>query len=220
MPARFCTNTQRPSLPTQSAHTNGSWRRAQDLVNINLDFNRNKIIKLELLITIATFAIACYACVAGVLGENLVLPEAITQVGAIRPLHACEAAACSKTCCLTTPLAISGRCGKMPFACKSHASVSHATSPCVPPHAGCWGLPGCQRERVAQLRGHIPWHCVGNQGAPYALNQCSQRQSPVHTPFYRHALRAGSFPCLHLHGQLLVPLLLPCVLVGRSLQTM
>jgi hypothetical protein len=30
-------------------------------VNINLDYSRNKIIKLELLITIATFSLAFYA---------------------------------------------------------------------------------------------------------------------------------------------------------------
>ncbi|GFH30263.1 magnesium transporter [Haematococcus lacustris] len=51
----------------------------EDLVNINLDYSRNRLIRFQILITIATFALGCYSCIASVLGENLVLPEVITQ---------------------------------------------------------------------------------------------------------------------------------------------
>lgn len=51
----------------------------EDFINIELDFNRNKLLRLEILITVATFALAFYNLIAGILGENLVLPEIITQ---------------------------------------------------------------------------------------------------------------------------------------------
>ncbi len=47
------------------------------MVNIELDTSRNRLIKLEIMMTGCTFAFTIYACVAGVLGENLHLPEAI-----------------------------------------------------------------------------------------------------------------------------------------------
>ncbi|GBF99922.1 magnesium transporter-like [Raphidocelis subcapitata] len=51
----------------------------EDLINIELDYSRNRLLRLEILITVATFCLALYNLLAGVLGENLVLPSLITQ---------------------------------------------------------------------------------------------------------------------------------------------
>ncbi|EFJ43506.1 hypothetical protein VOLCADRAFT_96274 [Volvox carteri f. nagariensis] len=51
----------------------------EDLINIQLDFSRNKLIRFDILLTAGTFALAFFNIVTGMLGENLVLPEAITQ---------------------------------------------------------------------------------------------------------------------------------------------
>lgn len=51
----------------------------EDYVNIELDYSRNRLLRIEILLTIATFSLAVYNLVAGVLGENLVLPDAITR---------------------------------------------------------------------------------------------------------------------------------------------
>ncbi|GFR39805.1 hypothetical protein Agub_g295 [Astrephomene gubernaculifera] len=51
----------------------------EDLINIQLDFSRNKLIRFEILLTTGTFALAFFNIVTGVLGENLVLPDTITQ---------------------------------------------------------------------------------------------------------------------------------------------
>lgn len=47
----------------------------EDFINIELDFKRNRLIRIEILITTATFAIAFFNMVAGALGENLPIPE-------------------------------------------------------------------------------------------------------------------------------------------------
>ncbi len=51
----------------------------EDFVNLELDTSRNRLLRIEITITIATFVLACYSVVAGVLGENLWLPPAITK---------------------------------------------------------------------------------------------------------------------------------------------
>jgi len=51
----------------------------EDLINIQLDYSRNKLIRFEILLTTGTFVLAFFSAVAGMLGENLVLPETITQ---------------------------------------------------------------------------------------------------------------------------------------------
>mmetsp|Transcript_15037 Transcript_15037/g.38230 ORF Transcript_15037/g.38230 Transcript_15037/m.38230 type:complete len:476 (-) Transcript_15037:240-1667(-) len=51
----------------------------EEMVNIELDTSRNRLIQLEILLTGSTFAFTIYAVVAGILGENLVLPESITN---------------------------------------------------------------------------------------------------------------------------------------------
>lgn len=52
----------------------------EDLINIQLDYSRNKLIRFEIILTTGTFAIAIFSAVAGMLGENLALPEIITDV--------------------------------------------------------------------------------------------------------------------------------------------
>ena len=52
----------------------------EDLINIQLDYSRNKLIRFEIILTTGTFAIAIFSAVAGMLGENLALPEIITEV--------------------------------------------------------------------------------------------------------------------------------------------
>ncbi|KIZ02442.1 hypothetical protein MNEG_5514 [Monoraphidium neglectum] len=71
----------------------------EDYINIELDYSRNRLLRLEIMITasalgrcdgsasgkllrragVATFCLALYNLLAGVLGENLVLPTLITQ---------------------------------------------------------------------------------------------------------------------------------------------
>lgn len=51
----------------------------EDYINIELDYNRNRLLRIEILLTVATFALAIYNLVAGILGENLQLPAAWTE---------------------------------------------------------------------------------------------------------------------------------------------
>ena len=60
-------------------------------MNIELDSHRNKLIRVEIVLGIATFAILPFNLMAGVLGENLVVPEAIT--GSVRQLFGVNLAA-------------------------------------------------------------------------------------------------------------------------------
>lgn len=50
----------------------------EDYINIELDHTRNRLLKIEIMLTVATFALAIYNLVAGILGENLVLPSSWT----------------------------------------------------------------------------------------------------------------------------------------------
>jgi hypothetical protein len=56
----------------------------EDLINIQLDYSRNKLIRFEIVLTTGTFAIAMFSAVASMLGENLALPELITTVSYVR----------------------------------------------------------------------------------------------------------------------------------------
>ncbi|QDZ21869.1 Magnesium transporter [Chloropicon primus] len=51
----------------------------EEMINIELDTARNRLIKLEIMLTGCTFTFTIYAVVAGVLGENLDLPESIVS---------------------------------------------------------------------------------------------------------------------------------------------
>lgn len=51
----------------------------EDYINIELDYNRNRLLRIEILLTVATFALAIYNLVAGILGENLALPSLWTE---------------------------------------------------------------------------------------------------------------------------------------------
>jgi len=44
-----------------------------------LDHSRNRLIRMEIVLAVATFAIMPFNLVAGILGENLVIPEQITH---------------------------------------------------------------------------------------------------------------------------------------------
>ncbi|KAK9918718.1 hypothetical protein WJX75_006255 [Coccomyxa subellipsoidea] len=51
----------------------------EEYINIELDSSRNRLIRLEIVLTAGTFGVAIFSLVAGVLGENLILPPAITK---------------------------------------------------------------------------------------------------------------------------------------------
>ncbi|KAG1680764.1 hypothetical protein FOA52_008097 [Chlamydomonas sp. UWO 241] len=51
----------------------------EDMTNIQLDYSRNKLIRFEIVLTTGTFALAMFSAIAGMLGENLVLPDIITS---------------------------------------------------------------------------------------------------------------------------------------------
>jgi len=48
-------------------------------INIELDSSRNRLLRLEIVLTAGTFGIAMFGLVAGILGENLIIPRAITK---------------------------------------------------------------------------------------------------------------------------------------------
>ena len=50
----------------------------EEYINIELDSSRNRLIRFEVILTVATFAIMPFNLVAGILGENLIIPEQIT----------------------------------------------------------------------------------------------------------------------------------------------
>lgn len=82
-PVPHCTATNHCTapLPYRATRTAGEYiDDTEDLVNIQLDYARNKLIRFEVVLTTGTFALAFMSCVAGILGENLVLPSAITGV--------------------------------------------------------------------------------------------------------------------------------------------
>jgi len=51
----------------------------EDLINIQLDYSRNKLIRFDILLSTGSFSLAIYSVAAGILGENLVLPKLITK---------------------------------------------------------------------------------------------------------------------------------------------
>lgn len=62
----------------------------EDYINIELDFKRNELIQLELLLTTGTFSLAIYSVVAGIFGMNMnSLPNPSFFVVIISTLIAC-----------------------------------------------------------------------------------------------------------------------------------
>ena len=50
----------------------------EEYIDIELDSSRNRLIRIEIILTLATFCIVPWNLLAGILGENLPLPEQIT----------------------------------------------------------------------------------------------------------------------------------------------
>lgn len=50
----------------------------EEYINIELDAGRNRLIRLDIVLTAASFAIAPFNLLAGILGENLVIPPFLT----------------------------------------------------------------------------------------------------------------------------------------------
>lgn len=53
----------------------------EDLINIELDYSRNRLIRIEIVITTATFMLSFFNLAAGVLGENVEIPEMLQTFG-------------------------------------------------------------------------------------------------------------------------------------------
>jgi len=51
----------------------------EQYINIELDSSRNRLIRLEIILTAGTFALAVFTLVGGILGENVVIPPGITK---------------------------------------------------------------------------------------------------------------------------------------------
>ncbi|CAK0784123.1 hypothetical protein CVIRNUC_007326 [Coccomyxa viridis] len=51
----------------------------EEYINIELDSSRNRLIRLEIVLTAGTFAVAIWGLVGSILGENLILPDSITN---------------------------------------------------------------------------------------------------------------------------------------------
>jgi magnesium transporter len=50
----------------------------EEYINIELDAGRNRLIRLDIVLTAASFALAPFNLMAGILGENLVIPPLLT----------------------------------------------------------------------------------------------------------------------------------------------
>lgn len=50
----------------------------EEFINIELDSARNRLIRFEVILTVATFSLLPFNLLAGILGENLIIPEQIT----------------------------------------------------------------------------------------------------------------------------------------------
>jgi len=50
----------------------------EEYINIELDSSRNRLIRFDIILSVATFALMPFNMVSGMLGENLIMPEAIT----------------------------------------------------------------------------------------------------------------------------------------------
>ena len=53
----------------------------EEYINIELDSARNRLIRLDIVITAGSFAVAIFSLVAGVLGENVDIPKRIVDAG-------------------------------------------------------------------------------------------------------------------------------------------
>ena len=63
-----------------------------------LDSSRNRLIRMEIVLAVATFAIMPFNLLAGILGENLVIPSEITGgVGQFYGVNAVAATVCLLT---------------------------------------------------------------------------------------------------------------------------
>lgn len=51
----------------------------EEYIDIELDSSRNRLIRIEIVLTLATFCIVPWNLLAGILGENLPLPDTITE---------------------------------------------------------------------------------------------------------------------------------------------
>lgn len=51
----------------------------EDLVNLSLDYARNKLIRFDIIITCGTFALSLFSAVASMLGENLPIPAVVSE---------------------------------------------------------------------------------------------------------------------------------------------
>jgi Mg2+ and Co2+ transporter CorA len=69
----------------------------EEYINIELDSSRNRLIRFEIVLSVATFAIMPFNLLAGVLGENLIIPEQIT--GSVSQFFGVNIAA-TVFCCL------------------------------------------------------------------------------------------------------------------------
>lgn len=96
-PASHCPS-HTPPLPPWLPHTYQSALPrppAQEYINIELDAGRNRLIRLDIVLTAASFAIAPFNLLAGILGENLVIPPFLTtSVGRFWALNGCAFLCC------------------------------------------------------------------------------------------------------------------------------
>jgi hypothetical protein len=97
----------------------------EDLVNLELDYSRNRLLKIEILITIATFCIAVYACVAGVLGEFFFFLVLVSSVVLREGAHALD-----------------------------YLSLSHASRLSHPPPSLSNQTPNTQTHKQTKLKSH------------------------------------------------------------------
>ena len=51
----------------------------EDLVNLSLDYARNKLIRFDIVITCGAFSLALFSAVASMLGENLPIPSVVAE---------------------------------------------------------------------------------------------------------------------------------------------
>eukprot|EP00890_Picochlorum_soloecismus_P000217 jgi/Picsp_1/1196/NSC_04677-R1_rna splicing protein len=67
----------------------------EEYINIELDSSRNRLIRMDIILSVATFAIMPFNLLAGILGENLVIPQQITKsVSEFFGVNAIAAAVC------------------------------------------------------------------------------------------------------------------------------
>lgn len=68
----------------------------EEYINIELDSSRNRLIRFEVILTVASFAIMPFNLLAGILGENLIIPEQITgSVGQFYGVNITATALCA-----------------------------------------------------------------------------------------------------------------------------